>query len=227
MNFFESFDLTVFLRQILVRTPAILFALGLHEFGHAIMAKKLGDDTPLLLKRNTINPLKHVDPIGLLCFIFFSFGWSRRIPVNTLKLKSKNKDTFIIAFSGPVLSIIVAILAALIFYGFGIHKYSWFLNSNPKNTFFMINYLSDVLGSFMVVNLVIAVFNLIPIMPLDASALWSVFITTKHMKTVMKYQVYGILLLLILILTGVVQAIMNPIISGFNTLFINLSGIFG
>src|SRR6056297_1566620 len=227
MSFFDDFNVTVFLRQILVRAPAVLFALGLHEYAHAYIAFKLGDNTPVLLKRYTLNPLKHIDPIGLMCFIVLSFGWSRRIPVNNLRLKNKNKDTFIIAFSGPAFSLLLAILAALIFYGFGIHKYSWFFNTNPKNTFFILNYLSDVLGSFMVINLIIAIFNLIPIMPLDASALWSVFITTKHMKTVMKYQVYGILILLILIIMGIVQAIMYPVISGFNTMFINLSGIFG
>ncbi|MEA1883044.1 MAG: site-2 protease family protein [Thermotogota bacterium] len=227
MSLLDNFNLTFFLRQILVRSPAVLFALGLHEFAHAFMAVKLGDDTPVLLKRNTVNPLKHIDPIGLLCFIILSFGWSRRIPVNNLRLKNKNKDTFIIAFSGPTFSLLLAILAAFVFYGFGIHKYSWFFNPNPRNTFFILNYLSDVLGSFMFVNLIIAIFNLIPIMPLDASALWSVFMTTKHMKAVMKYQVYGILLLLILIIMGIIQAIMYPVISGFNTVFINLSGIFG
>ncbi len=227
MSFFDNFNLTIFLRQILVRSPAVLLALGLHEYAHAFMAVKLGDNTPVLLKRYTANPFKHIDPIGLACFILLNFGWSRRIPVNNLKLSNKNKDTFIIAFSGPALSILLAVIAAFIFYGFGIHKFSWFFNTNPKNSLFLINYLSDVLGSFMVVNLIIAIFNLIPIMPLDASALWSVFITTKHMKTVMKYQVYGILILLILIIMGIVQAIMYPVISGFNTMFINLSGIFG
>jgi len=227
MSLLDNFNLTFFLRQILVRTPAVLIALGLHEFAHAYMAVKLGDNTPILLRRYTINPLKHIDPIGLFCFITLSFGWSRRIPVNNLRLKNKNTDTFIIAFSGPAFSLLLAILAAFIFYGFGLHKYSWFFNPNPKDTIFILNYLSDVLGSFMVVNLIISIFNLIPIMPLDASALWSVFITTKHMKTVMKYQVYGILILLILIIMGIVQAIMYPVISGFNTMFINLSGIFG
>jgi len=227
MSFFDDFNVTVFLRQILVRAPAVLFALGLHEYAHAVTAVKLGDNTPVLLKRNTANPLKHIDPIGLFCFIVLNFGWSRRIPVNNLRLKNKNKDTFIIAFSGPAFSLFLAVVSAIIFYGFGIHKFSWFLNANPKNTFFILNYFSDVLGSFMIVNLIIAIFNLIPVMPLDASALWSVFVTTRHMKTVMKYQVYGILILLILIVLGIVQAIMYPVISGFNTMFINLSGIFG
>ncbi|MFW6248381.1 MAG: site-2 protease family protein, partial [Bacteroidota bacterium] len=118
MSLYDNFNLTFFLRQILVRSPAVLLALGLHEYAHAFMAVKLGDNTSILLKRNTANPLKHIDPIGLLCFIVLSFGWSRRIPVNNLKLKNKNKDTFIIAFSGPAFSLLLAIITAFIFYGF-------------------------------------------------------------------------------------------------------------
>src|SRR6056297_3532737 len=110
MTLLDNFNLTFFLRQILVRSPAVLFALVLHEYAHAFMAVKLGDDTPVLLKRYTANPFKHIDPIGLLCFIVLNFGWSRRIPVNNLKLKNKNKETFIIAFSGPFFSLILAIV---------------------------------------------------------------------------------------------------------------------
>ena len=69
MTLLDNFNLTFFLRQVLVRSPAVLFALGLHEYAHAYTAYKLGDNTPVLLKRYTINPLKHIDPIGLICFM--------------------------------------------------------------------------------------------------------------------------------------------------------------
>lgn len=227
MWFLSEFNLMNFIRQLLVRLPAVLIALGLHEYSHALTAVKLGDDTSIRLKRKTPNPFKHIDPIGLVCFLVFNFGWSRRIPINTPKLKNKNKDVFFIVMSGPLVSFVLALITGILFYGTGVHKYSWFFNPNPQTTYFYISYLSDFMGSFMISNLVIAIFNLIPIMPLDTAEIWSVFMTSKYMGFVMKYQIYGILILLVAIVFGLAHMIMNPVIIGFNTMLISLSELFG
>jgi len=227
MQFFSDFNLRIFLREILVRIPAVFFALGLHEYAHALAADKIGDDTPRILKRCTPNPLKHIDPVGISCFFVFGFGWSRRIPVNLLKLKNKSRDLFLISMAGPLFSMLLAIVTGLIFYGFGLHKYSYFFNTSAFSATIPIMYLSDLLGSFMITNLIIAVFNMIPVMPLDASQFWSIMTTSKHMKSIMKYQIYGILILLGLIVLGVAQIIMNPVIEAFKAMIINLSNYFG
>jgi Zn-dependent protease len=227
MQFLSEFNLMDFIRQILVRLPAVLLALSLHEYIHAVVAVKLGDDTAIKLKRYSMNPLKHIDPIGLICFLVFNFGWSRRIPINTLKLKNKNKDVFFIVLSAPVANFAIALITGIIFYGLGIHKYSWFFNPHPLSAQFYISYLADFMGSFMIANLVISVFNMIPIMPLDAAEVWSAFTTSKYMNFVMKYQIYGILILLVTIVFGLAHIIMNPIIIGFNTMLISLSQMFG
>ncbi|HOO31818.1 MAG TPA: site-2 protease family protein [Thermotogota bacterium] len=215
-----------FIRQLLVKTPAVLLALAFHEFVHAATAVRLGDDTAIRLKRYTLNPFKHIDPIGLACFLVFNFGWSRRIPINTLKLKNKNRDVFFIVMSAPMANFLIALITGFVFYGLRIHKYSWLFNPNPESAYFYISYFADVMGSFMVSNLVIAVFNMIPVMPLDGAEIWSVFNTSKYMNFVMKYQIYGILILLVTIIFGLAHIIMNPIIVGFNTMLVYLSGLF-
>jgi len=122
---------------------------------------------------------------------------------------------------------LLAIVTGLIFYGFGLHKYSYFFNTSAFSATIPIMYLSDLLGSFMITNLIIAVFNMIPVMPLDASQFWSIMTTSKHMKSIMKYQIYGILILLGLIVLGIAQIIMNPVIEAFKAMIINLSNYFG
>jgi Zn-dependent protease len=129
--------------------------------------------------------------------------------------------------SAPVANFAIALITGIIFYGLGIHKYSWFFNPHPLSAQFYISYLADFMGSFMIANLVISVFNMIPIMPLDAAEVWSAFTTSKYMNFVMKYQIYGILILLVTIVFGLAHIIMNPIIIGFNTMLISLSQMFG
>jgi Zn-dependent protease len=129
--------------------------------------------------------------------------------------------------SGPVASFISALVTGIVFYGLSIHKYSWFFNPNPQPAPFYVSYFADFMGSFMSSNLIISVFNMIPVMPLDAAEIWSVFNTSKYMNFVMKYQIYGILILLIMIIFGLAHLIMNPIVVGFNTMLISLSEMFG
>ncbi len=221
-----DFDITRFLRETLVRIPAVFFALGLHEWAHAYAAVKMGDDTAKKLKRYTPNPFKHVDPVGLTVFFLFGFGWSRPIPINPIRIKNKFWGILIIALAGPFFNLILAFATGIIFYGLRLFQYSYFFNINASNSSFLVMYFADLMGYFMVVNLVVCVFNLFPVMPLDASKIWMAYMTSKHMKIVIQYQIYGILLLLILIILGTVSLIMDPVITGFQNSIIQLFGWF-
>ncbi|HOD90871.1 MAG TPA: site-2 protease family protein [Thermotogota bacterium] len=224
MFFGEPFEWIRFLRAFVTRIPAVIFALGLHEWAHARAAVARGDTTPILLGRATPNPLKHLDPIGLTVFFLFGYGWSRPIPINPVKLKKK-RDILVIAFAGPLFSLVLGFITGLVYYSFGLHRYSYFFNPEASQGTILTRYLSDLMGFFMVSNFVIFIFNLFPIMPLDAANLWMTLYTSKHMKKVIGYQVYGIVILLFLVVSGLAGIIMNPVVDFFRLLLIQTSMI--
>lgn len=222
MFFGEPFEWIRFLRAFVTRIPAVIFALGLHEWAHARAAVALGDNTPILLGRATPNPFKHLDPIGIIVFFLFGYGWSRPIPINAVKLKRK-RDILVITFSGPLFSLVLGFITGLVYYYFGLHRFSYFFNPDASQGMLLTRYLSDLMGFFMVTNFVIFIFNLFPIMPLDAANLWTAFYTSKHMKKVVGYQVYGIVILLFLVVSGLAGNIMNPVVDFFQRLLIQFS----
>ncbi|HPE67739.1 MAG TPA: site-2 protease family protein [Thermotogota bacterium] len=216
-----------FLRLVLVRTPSVIFALAFHEWAHAWVACRVGDPSPRLLGRKTLNPLRHIDPVGLGVFLVFGYGWSRPIPINPLKLKRKTRDIFLITISGPVFNLGLAFFAGFLFYGLGLHKFSFFFNPGAVDAHFLVMYLADLLGYFVVANFVLFVFNVLPVMPLDGSRFLLIFSTSRYMKVVLKYQVYGIIVLLFLIITGIANWFMAPIVELFQGMIIRLSQYFG
>ena len=217
MLFFKDFRGDFFLRLVLSRIPAIFFALGLHEWIHAFTAVKLGDETAKKIGRYTANPFKHIDPVGMVIFFLYGFGWSRPIPINPVSLKSRTKDIIIISLSGPVFSLGIALIAGFIFYGFGFYKYSFFFNQSADRANFLVMYLADLLGFFMEINFVIFIFNFIPVNPLDGSKIWMILLSPKNMEKEIKFQVYGILGLIAFIILGGANFLVKPVIDIFRT----------
>ena len=144
---------------IVLLIPALVFSLSFHEFSHAWMAYRLGDSTAARMGRLTLNPMSHLDPIGSLALIFMGFGWAKPVPVDTRYLKNPRKDMVKVAAAGPISNIILAIIGALVLrLLFGTD-----LLSNSVKTFFII---------FMQINITLAVFNLLPVPPLDGSQIF-------------------------------------------------------
>jgi Zn-dependent protease len=129
----------------------LLLALSIHEYSHAQMADFLGDPTARLQGRLTINPFRHLDPTGTLLLFFFGFGWGKPVPFNPYNLKNRKKAEFLIGLAGPLSNFLMAVISGLIF------RFIPFL----KNSFFLIY--------FIWINLALAIFNLLPIPPLDGS----------------------------------------------------------
>jgi Zn-dependent protease len=137
---------------IIFAIPSILIASTIHEYAHGFVAFKLGDPTAKAEGRLTLNPLKHIDPIGALCMVLFRFGWSKPVPINEYNFEKREQGTAITALAGPVSNILMAIICGLI------------------NLIFQPD-LTSIFGSFLltftIINLALAFFNLLPIPPLD------------------------------------------------------------
>tara|TARA_B100002052_G_scaffold269610_1_gene269138 strand:- start:58 stop:687 length:630 start_codon:yes stop_codon:yes gene_type:complete len=198
---------------IILLIPALVFSLSFHEFAHAWMAYRLGDNTAARLGRLTLNPISHLDPIGSLALLLMGFGWAKPVPVDSRYLDSPKQDMVKIAAAGPISNIILAIVAAL---ALRLLFSTDFFTENIK-TFFII---------FMQINITLAVFNLLPVSPLDGSQILTPFLE-KHFgsNVVWKMQVYGPRVLFFIIIFSVVtdihifSFIINPIFKIFLYIF--------
>ena len=165
---------------------AVLIILTVHEYAHAYAAYKLGDNTARSLGRLSLNPIKHLDPIGALCMLVFHFGWAKPVPINARNFKNPKRGFAIVAIAGPLSNIIFAFLSAflylLLFALFRDIKFtSEFLFKLADNTLLFV-YL------FHIINVGIGIFNLIPIPPLDGSRILNVVLPPKYYFGIMKYE---------------------------------------
>ena len=164
--------------------PAALIAVVLHELGHAFVSYKLGDPTPKSEGRLTLNPLKHLDVVGIICLIFFGFGWAKPVSIDSSYYKNKKLGITLVGLAGPLVNFILAILS-FTFIGI-IYIVEIKLGSNVflsiLNTFFI--YLA-------IINIGLGVFNLIPIPPLDGSKVIGGILPDKAYNEYMLYQAYG------------------------------------
>ena len=168
---------------------AVVFALTIHEFAHAFVAHRLGDNTAKLQGRMSLNPMVHFDVLGIICFLFFGFGWAKPVPINTYNFSHIKRDTFLVSIAGIATNLIIAFIFCPL---------SMLLAGVAGNSVFLtiLYYLCDFTYR---INLVFAVFNLLPIYPLDGfNALASQLRYDNPYVTFM--QRYGSLILLLVII---------------------------
>ena len=166
--------------------PAALIAIMLHEISHGLMSYLLGDPTPKRQGRLSLNPKKHLDPVGTLCLIFFHVGWAKPVVVNSEYYKKPRLGLFLVSLAGPLTNFILALVSV-----FGMcfiikHAQSYSEIANAALNFFM--YLA-------IINIGLGVFNLLPIPPLDGSKILGSFLKGEAYYQYMKYQEYGFLIL--------------------------------
>lgn len=219
-----NFDITVFL---LLLFPLIM-AITLHEAAHAWMAYRLGDDTAFMLGRVTLSPIKHIDPIGtiavpiLLWFLSngsFTFGWAKPVPFNTRKLKNYRRDVSLIAFAGPASNILMGIFWGLIMI-LTIKLYPESLLSNNSD-YSMIDGLR-MMGLYgLMINILLAVLNLMPIPPLDGGRIAISLLPYKPSQFLSRLEPYGLFIIIALVSTQIINlgAITGAIIRFFFSLF--------
>ena len=197
--------------QFLFVVPCVLIALTFHEFAHGYMAYKLGDPTAKNFGRLTLNPLKHLDPIGTICMIFFHFGWAKPVPINSRYFKKPRRDMALTAAAGPIMNFILAFFGVLV-----CRILTKIFVAFPAQSDFVyyIQYAALTLFSyFHMLNLSLGVFNLIPIPPLDGSRIFYIFLPQKWYFGVMKYEKYIQLALLVLLWTGLLSRPLSVAVS--------------
>lgn len=182
----------------------IILAIGIHEAAHAFMADYLGDPTPRSLGRTTLNPLAHLDPVGTLVILFTGFfGWGKPSPFDPYNLRDPKRDTALIALAGPASNFVLAVLFALVLR----------LTNLPPS-------INIVVYTLIILNINLALFNLLPVPPLDGSKIAGIFMS--HESALRFQHQNNILLLLLLIFPFAGISLASLIISPISRLLINL-----
>ncbi len=219
--------------ELIISVGAVLLALTLHEFAHGFVAYKLGDPTAYLHGRLTLNPLKHLDPFGALCMVFFHFGWAKPVPIDLRNFKKPRRDFAICSLAGPLTNIVLAFVSAffsLLFYS----TYKELVLSGQAS--FITNftyYLALFFSLFHQINLGFGLFNLLPIPPFDGSRIIGVILPPKLYYSFLRIErkIYWVVVIWLLggayvyrMLLSLPFIASNPILAGISRVFY-LSGL--
>jgi len=221
-------DFSSIARQLIVSALPILIAITFHELSHGFVANKLGDPTAKMMGRLTLNPIAHIDPFGTilmpLMFIIFTngqfvFGYAKPVPINPMNFKNPRRDMAISAAAGPVTNILLSIVSILIIKVI-IVPLSFVLPESLSETVLMP--LIMIFKSSVIINVVLAAFNMIPIPPLDGGRVLIGFLPYKHAVSYSKIEPFGFLIVIFLIATGIANYFVVPLVNLFLSLLQSL-----
>lgn len=203
------------IRQLIISIPALVFAITFHEVSHGYVANRLGDPTARLMGRLTLNPIKHIDPIGtvLLPLILTAiggviFGYAKPVPINPANFRDPKRDMAISAAAGPITNVLLAIISSLILVLIIMPGINLF-QSNLANAIFIP--LKGMFKFSIQINLFLAALNLIPILPLDGGRVLVGLLPHKQAVAYSRFESYGLIILLGLIFTGIAYYFIIPL----------------
>ncbi len=192
------------IKSILINVPITLIALTIHEFAHGWVSEKLGDPTPRMQGRLTLNPLAHLDLVGTLLMIITGFGWAKPVSVDPRYYKDTKKGMALTAAAGPLSNLILAFIAMLIATVFMLINRKFALGFETAEQITI-----DIAFIFAMRNLCFAVFNIIPIPPLDGAKVLGMFLPDRTYYKMLQYERYFMILIMLLSLTGVFSAVIG------------------
>jgi Zn-dependent protease len=209
-------DVAGIIQTIAISLPPLLLALTLHELAHGYVALRFGDETARWAGRLTLNPIKHMDPLGTF-FILFGMitrtpviGWAKPVPVNPHNLRRPQIDMIWVAIAGPAMNLVLAFASALAIKWFP--DPSWWAAS-PLATSIAIP-LFGMLNASLWINVGLAIFNLLPVPPLDGARVLSGVLPRRQAITFSQLEPYGFIILLVLFMSGAIQQVIFPLIRG-------------
>ena len=173
--------------------PAALFTVVFHEVSHGYAAYLLGDRTAKDSGRLSLNPIRHIDPVGIICMIIFRFGWAKPVPVNPMWFKNRKSGMVAVAAAGPLSNIILAVLS------FFVVRVITLISISSDTLFSVLQVTAEFFMILASLNIGLAVFNLIPIPPLDGSKILNSVLPDRVYYTILRYEQYGFLALIILL----------------------------
>ena len=194
-SIWNGLDWSYLLNIVLSVVPALL-CITFHEVSHGWVAYRLGDPTAKDAGRLTLNPLKHIDMMGLLMMVVFKFGWAKPVPVNMMRFRSPKRGMALTALAGPVSNVLLA-LVFLFLYGL------------LYRALYSVQFLLDMIWLTAYISLALAIFNIIPVSPLDGSKVLFAFLPDRAYMTLMRYEKYGMLVLFVLVWLGVGNNILS------------------
>ena len=197
-------------QMLLLMVPGLLLAVTVHEVAHGWVAERLGDPTARLAGRLTLNPLPHIDPLGALAFVIAGFGWARPVPVNARNLQRPVRDMACVAAAGPLSNFVVAFLGLVLLV----------LTSRVVDAPFVARPLAGMLRFVYTFNLGLAIFNLIPLPPLDGGHFLPYFFPRRSWPLLARLEQYGPLILLLLVFSGATRYIVGPLFGLVNALYL-------
>ena len=204
---------------------ALVTGIALHEASHAFTADRLGDGTARLMGRVTLNPLRHLDPAGSILLLIVGFGWGKPVPVNPMRLRhGPEAGRAMVAAAGPLMNLLIAVLAAL---PFQLGLIEWDL-VGPIEDWGAKQYASLYLGSLIVINVLLAVFNLLPIAPLDGFSVAVGILPRDMSRSFARMEKYGLMILMLLIMLPYLSndqipglwTVMGPVVEGLTDIIV-------
>ena len=215
------------LLDILYSLPAVFLAFSFHEFAHAFMAYRLGDPTPKFQGRLTLDPLAHVDWIGLIMFALFNFGWAKPVEINPSNFKNRKRDDILVTISGPIANLLLGFLAVIVSHLLRIiFPLSSILTPNTA-----INIIFIIVEKIAYLNIIFTFLNLIPLPPFDGYKVVKAFFFKRNVKFFWTLEKYSMIILLAMILFNVfgfliyrpsmfVYTLLNKLASGIMQFFL-------
>ena len=208
-------DIANIIRQITISALPILIAIILHEVSHGFVAYKLGDDTAKVMGRLTLNPIAHIDIFGTILMPFililmqspFVFGYAKPVPINPFNFKNPKRDMAISAAAGPLTNMSIAVISLLLFKYFLPLAYT----GDPEMATRVLEPIREMLLFSITINVILASFNLIPVPPLDGGRVLMGLLSHKHAEALGRVEPYGMIVVILLIMTGIANYIVLPL----------------